>query len=382
MWEIGVHASLSAEPLNVWQAHIAEVEHRHLIRDQYPVWLPDKCGTLYSGMHCDTIEDAITVLFRDAFPSSATSRDPINILEVRDTFIALAEPLVRNVDVFLCTVPYLCLLRPPSLPAIGYFGHPMVFLTPKKEWPTLWRAFDTMENFKFAVSDPFLQMQYEYQYGSVVPFIHSLAPYTHATYMPQRNEVLVVERPHECVLLCALQHFLEPIADRPRTDDRMTEAYGPQYKWKFTTRSRTDRTFRTFSTFYAVALWPYDMDLITFYEFYSMQMPLFMPSNLEKYIFQQGHMDYDGRHRPDHTPTLWPLTISPFNETNVDAIPHIVSFTDYWRFPSVQYFDSIPDLLEQLLTFDAHQVTSSMREFNAKLTVESVQAWQNLIALI
>eukprot|EP00397_Hematodinium_sp_SG-2012_P039314 GEMP01042906.1.p1 GENE.GEMP01042906.1~~GEMP01042906.1.p1 ORF type:complete len:312 (+),score=59.02 GEMP01042906.1:798-1733(+) len=304
----------------------------------------------------------------------------MNLPDVREEFFALAAHRADDVDLFLCTVPYLCLLRISTLPAVGYFGHPMVFLTPTHEWPALWHAFDTMENMAFAVSDPFLQMQYEYQYGRIVPFIHALAPYTHSTYFPQRNEVLVVDRPHECLLMCALQYFLDPaFVDRHRKDDRLTEAFGPTYKWKFTTRSRTDRSFRTFSTFHAVALWPYDMDLITFYEFYSMQMPIFMPSNLEKYIFQQGHMDYDGRYR-DIAPSLWPLDgISPFNETNVDAIPHIVRFADYWRFPSVQYFDSIPNLLEKLLTFDAHQVTSSMRAFNARLTVDSVNAWRSLL---
>lgn len=30
----------------------------------------------------------------------------------------------------------------------------------------------------------------------------------------------------------------------------------------------TDKTFSSFAQFRAVVLWPYDMDLITFYEFY------------------------------------------------------------------------------------------------------------------
>ena len=53
------------------------------------------------------------------------------------------------------------------------------------------------------------------------------------------------------------------------------------------------RSFATFAKFRATVLWPYDMDLITFYEFYGMNMPLFMPSHLSKYIFQQDGFPRD-----------------------------------------------------------------------------------------
>jgi len=36
---------------------------------------------------------------------------------------------------------------------------------------------------------------------------------------------------------------------------------------------------------------------------------------------------------------------SPFQERNLDAVQRILHFTDYFRFPHVLYFDSIPDLL-------------------------------------
>merc|ERR1719158_677291 len=79
-----------------------------------------------------------------------------------------------------------------------------------------------------------------------------------------------------------------------------------------------------------------------------MHVPIFMPSALEHYLFHQGHMDYNGRFRTNGS--LWPLTdISPFNETNVDTVTRLMNFTDYWRFPSVLYFETIPDLLQRLM---------------------------------
>ena len=40
VWEVGVHASLSAEPLQMWSRFVprAEFVHRNLIQDKYPLW--------------------------------------------------------------------------------------------------------------------------------------------------------------------------------------------------------------------------------------------------------------------------------------------------------------------------------------------------------
>lgn len=45
------------------------------------------------------------------------------------------------------------------------------------------------------------------------------------------------------------------------------------------------------------------------------------------------------------TSNLVQIEESPFQETNLDAVRRILPFTDYFRFPHVIYFDSIPDLL-------------------------------------
>ena len=114
VWEIGVHASLSAEPLQMW-ARILPVtlRHRNLIRDQYPQWLPKKCETLYGHpkLQCDDVEDDITQLFRLWIPNSATSKDPVSDMtslatEFQRRFVAKRE----KVDLFLCTIAYLCLV--------------------------------------------------------------------------------------------------------------------------------------------------------------------------------------------------------------------------------------------------------------------------------
>ncbi|CAE7893168.1 XGD1, partial [Symbiodinium microadriaticum] len=86
----------------------------------------------------------------------------------------------------------------------------------------------------------------------------------------------------------------------------------------FLTRAMTDRKFSTFAQFRAVVLWPYDMDLITFYEFYGMNMPIFMPSQLSKYLFHQDHQSYNYRWGERDDPgdySIWATEEwSPFQE--------------------------------------------------------------------
>ena len=172
---------------------------------------------------------------------------------------------------------------------------------------------------EFAVSDPFLQMQYEYQIGSPrLLAIRTHALYTGATHVPQHSdEILVLDRPHESVLMCLLRRsmaegMLESVSseDWPTAEGRLRAAISPDFPYRFVTRALTDKQFRSFAQFRAVVLWPYDMDLITFYEFYSMNMPIFMPSQLPKYLFQQDHGAYNYRWaarklKPGQEP-LWP----------------------------------------------------------------------------
>lgn len=417
IWEVGVHASLSAEPLQMWARFVprAQLIHRNLIQDQYPQWLPGKCETLYSHprLSCDTVEDDITELFRRRLPHSATSKDPIEgIDELAAEFRLVAGERLGQVDALLCTVAYLCLLGEGlGLPVLGYFGHPLLFMVPRraKAREAFWPRFAAMaasQTVGFAVSDPFLQMQYDYQVGAPrLPSIRTHALYTGATHYPARlNQILVMDRPHECVLMCIIQRLLldgrwensddgtlrargssDESEDWPTSDGRLRSAGGGGYPYRFLTRSMTDRSFATFSQFRAVALWAYDMDLITFYEFYSMNSPIFMPLHLPKYLFQQDHMDYDGqwsgRRQERGQPRLWPTDAenSPFAEERVDAVRHTVTFTDYFRLPEVQHFESIPHLLELLLTADYFAIVQKMARFNQDSLVESSNAWRTLL---
>ena len=137
VWEMGVHATLSAEPLQLWARVLTHVrlQHRNLIQDQYPKWLPNRCATLYQHprLVCDEVQDDLTDFFRKRIPQSATSKDPIENMESFELdFRQIASGRLRHVGLFLCTVAYLCLLvESLDVPTIGYFGHPLLFMVPE-----------------------------------------------------------------------------------------------------------------------------------------------------------------------------------------------------------------------------------------------------------
>ena len=141
------------------------------VAKQYPQWLPDKCREMYGGSEADCANahsDALDELFRRRLPQSDTSPAPVETIEeFMAEFTHLLARHDHQPDIFVCTVPYLCLLALlVDLPILGYFGHPPLFLVPEREDARLhfWRNFlslpDSTTRTVFAVSDPFLQMQY------------------------------------------------------------------------------------------------------------------------------------------------------------------------------------------------------------------------------
>lgn len=490
IWEIGVHASLSAEPLNLWANYVfGKFKFANVIEDQYPNWLPSKWDTLYGETFSrDDYESenpvlyALQDLFRKHVPHSSSSKDPVIDYDVmKRNFAGILQEARENgfeqylPDVWLCTIFIFCTLpkfdsdsntmqpNKSRYNIVGYFGHPMPFManSAQKQSDEFYEEFlelTTEYNFPkesnavpLVTSDVFLQMQYEYQTQVKLPQVRVHGSYIRndISWHPNNRfnpNILVVDRPFECALMCMLQRFVQEFEGRgenhedAKTDSasnnssddedsgilehingddgtfkasaasvkalkpymgkkvlsegrlriasskllktkpgtakkeeslitrnkkisdsseaiskssfdhsdfgdatssgdsvcgynayyesgelteqqqvecevedsrqgaddgitahvKTTEHYSSSssnFPFQFITRSLTKtRSFAEFAQHAAVILFPYDMDLITFYEFYAMNVPIFMPSHLSKYMFSQDHGDYDIRY--------------------------------------------------------------------------------------
>merc|ERR1712232_319132 len=110
--------------------------------------------------------------------------------------------------------------------------------------------------------------------------------------------------------------------------------------------------YSSFAEFLAVVIYPHAFTQFWLYEFYAMGMPLFVPSiaTLPLYLYQDyaGCPDFEG-HRSGHIPTH---PYSPFNRDNWNAITYWTNFTDFVQLPHLQRFNSVPQLIFELETFD------------------------------
>eukprot|EP00913_Durusdinium_trenchii_P017645 g16584.t1 len=136
-------------------------------------------------------------------------------------------------------------------------------------------------------------------------------------------------------------------------------------------------SYQALSQFRAVVGFPYDTSLMFFWEFYSMNMPMFVP-------FDLWHWGIFGQHtRPDlEQPRIFPepgilskllpeedrLPYSPyfdgFGPLDVERSIFWSKYTDWAMFPHVQYFTSIPHLMTLLLEIDLQAISSAMKHFN------------------
>ncbi len=63
----------------------------------------------------------------------------------------------------------------------------------------------------------------------------------------------------------------------------------------------------------------------------------------------------------------------------VDAMRYWYQYSDFFRFPAIQSFESVPDLFCKIRTLDAQSVSTQMREYNQVTLLESVEMWSDAV---
>ncbi|CAE7301556.1 unnamed protein product [Symbiodinium sp. CCMP2456] len=327
--------------------------------------------------------------------------------ELSESFQKEMMPQLAEADVWMCSIPAVWCwllwdaakahhrLHGAHPPIFAYLGLPILQYVHRDDRTSFLEAFVEMgksERNILAANNAYLAEEVAWQTGLKIPTLRIHGLHTNATYYPLRNSEVLVSRPgtsggwQECVL------------------DRFVDA-NPQYKLKFvqftnllnpdTTEEVYNNTlsYRSLAQFRAVVGFPYDTSLMFFWEFYSMNMPTFVP-------FQLWHWGVFGQHtRPDlEQPRIFPgeghalssliaeedrLPYSPFFDgfgpLDVERSIFWSKYTDWAMFPHVQYFQSVPDLMIQLITLDLQAVSSAMKNFNEECLMKSVAAWRYVV---
>jgi len=287
----------------------------------------------------------------------------------------------QTADLFLCTSPFtLCALgsEVSNVPFIGYLGLPTIWKTfgiPIEDIFKLGRQF--LKKAVVVVNNPLLGEQMDYQFSTRIPLFRPLAQYTNVTWKPSQKAVLLVARSKFFffTLQCFIPHFTP--------DD---------FPLKFLTLN-TEKTlsFDEMSTALGAIIFPWEHVLMAFYEYYAMNMPIFLPAKhwLYRLSFNRdGNLgrttgEYDvipedpntGKDPiPQHQHPYRPFAISKF-----DAQRYWIHWSEFILFPHVIYFENLQELMHKLLTIDYQSISQRMAEVNIRRREQTIHQWSTAI---
>ncbi|CAE8590328.1 unnamed protein product [Polarella glacialis] len=135
--------------------------------------------------------------------------------------------------------------------------------------------------------------------------------------------------------------------------------------------SRWNHRFQDRFKYSAVILIPWDWTLTTFLEWYSMSVPIFVPSPSLMRMHIQFTTNTGHRRYIRYGSEYWlgvPASRRPWNRCN-GTTPERISYwyerTDFWRLPAVQTFDSAADIVSKLAGLDEVAFGKLVRQMQA-----------------
>lgn len=140
-----------------------------------------------------------------------------------------------------------------------------------------------------------------------------------------------------------------------------------------------------------IVLLPYQVSFMSLFEFYRMEIPLFVPSPP---LLAAWHLKY--RILNERT---WPsvfgnpmnqrsavdkhissnITFDPNDEVSFDAILHWISFADFYQWPHITQFSSFDDLFRILNEINLDSISGAMRVHNIAVRAEIMQTWMTIL---
>lgn len=138
----------------------------------------------------------------------------------------------------------------------------------------------------------------------------------------------------------------------------------------------------------ALIILPYQISFMSFFEFYRMEIPMFVPTPelLAKWHLLYGCLNerswstvygmpssnsvINKHHNSSST-----FKFDPNNELDYNAILEWIKLADFYEFPHIIQFSSWNELFSLLVTLDLNNVSKKMKEFNILEHIKVVDSW-------
>ena len=145
----------------------------------------------------------------------------------------------------------------------------------------------------------------------------------------------------------------------------------------------------------ALIHFPYQVSVMSFFEHYRMNIPLFVPSldflvelDIKHYLISERTWDkIYGKGISDHStipkdPHFVLHNYDPNDEINKDSVRYWLSKADYYTKPHIQYFDSFEDLIIKLQKADFAKISREMELHNIQFHAQLHAQWSELLTKI
>jgi hypothetical protein len=146
----------------------------------------------------------------------------------------------------------------------------------------------------------------------------------------------------------------------------------------------------------AIIFLPYQVSMMSFFEFYSMEIPMILPSlkffaklHFEDSIIQERSWRRVYRNEiaeasvlPRHLNSSSRFLSDPNNDLSLSAIEEWLSLSDFYQFPYVLTFNSWKELFQILITYklsDWNEVSQKMHAFNLEREASQEMKWATIL---
>ncbi len=138
----------------------------------------------------------------------------------------------------------------------------------------------------------------------------------------------------------------------------------------------------------ALIILPYQISFMSFFEFYRMEIPMFVPTPelLAKWHLLYGclnerswstvyGMPSSNSAINKHQNSSSNFKFDPNNELDYNAILEWIKLADFYEFPHIIQFSSWNELFSLLVTTDLNGISKKMKEFNVEEYVKVIDSW-------
>jgi hypothetical protein len=214
-----------------------------------------------------------------------------------------------------------------------------------------------------------------------VQLLPSFCAYVNTKYNPQRMQILV--GPGRGLNAALLMQPRRVAADANIAISAIRDLY-PRFEY-------TDLTAHP-----AMVLMPYQISIMSIFELYRMEVPLFVPSPEllvewhKKYAILQERT-WPGIHDkpversclPRHANSTSILSdLDPNNDISSNAILQWIKFADFYQWPAITTFTSWSDLMTKLKASDFNMISKSMAKYNIEEERRTRGKWEDILSRV